>query len=652
MSVPLKRLAGIGGLPNDRTALSDWAKREGVSTRDERCSGGVRVVVALTSLPKEVQIAYQLSLAEASGLPMGAQDDAAWAAHLAKPPGVQDMAQRRVGVVAHVVRHRGAGLSLPKIMAAWPASLGECPAEMTVQRWLKRVEGVHPANWAPALAPSYATTGRPCTACDPAAWVDFEVRIAASGGNGTGANFKRQHLATKAEADRQGWAFPPYRTVMRHWEKLSVERQRTLEQGAEAAARRLTHYLPRSLEGMRAMEQVEVDFREFKVLCVGEDGTVGCPWVGLAVDRVSSKIVGRTIAMSETAEAYVALTRDMVETHGIPDRLVQDNGAGGNGLRMMGGQVPLVRRKDKGERSPEWAVPGVYEFLGIKVVNHGPRMAWAKLPESLNSVLRHVDNDPIFHRAQRSGPTDAPNPDAVPVPITLFRAMLDRAIADVNANIESRAQGLHKGECRNAAFDRLSEGRVPRWASPLQLRWMRLSWHLHKVTESGQVRHGGGFWGDGTTQRAMLHYAGKSVVIGIEPDNTQAPAMVYEWNDTSRTGRLLLDKLPAVIEARHDDPESKFRAQAEKRRAKAAAQAEEIPDLAEWVAAERAKVMAEMGLPVPERPAPKVTRLTAGGPFAPGKARHQPATLTPKEKTDLYFALKAEGERTASGANR
>ena len=45
----------------------------------------------------------------------------------------------------------------------------------------------------------------------------------------------------------------------------------------------------------------------------------------------------------------------------------------------------------------------------------------------------------------------------------------------------------------------------------------------------------------------MLHYAGKPVVIGIEPDNAQAPAMVYEWNDTSRTGRLLLDKLPAVI---------------------------------------------------------------------------------------------------------
>ncbi|WP_309664047.1 hypothetical protein [Tabrizicola sp.] len=83
---------------------------------------------------------------------------------------------------------------------------------------------------------------------------------------------------------------------------MAVERQRTLEEGAEAAARSLTHFFPRSLSGMVAMEQVEVDFREFKALCIWPDGYIGCPWVGLAGDRASSKIVGRTIQKSETAE--------------------------------------------------------------------------------------------------------------------------------------------------------------------------------------------------------------------------------------------------------------------------------------------------------------------------------------------------------------
>jgi hypothetical protein len=83
---------------------------------------------------------------------------------------------------------------------------------------------------------------------------------------------------------------------------------------------------------------------------------------------------------------------------------------------------------------------------------------------------------------------------------------------------------------------------------------MRLSWHRHKVTNAGQVKHDGHFWGDSTSQKAMLHYAGQWVVIGIEPDNPLASAMVYEWNEADRTGRLLLDALPAIPEAQHNDP--------------------------------------------------------------------------------------------------
>ena len=595
-----------------------------------------------------------MQLAELSGFAAGVQDQEAHLAFLAKPMGTRQEGERRAKIMVFVQKHQQAGLKWPEIAKLFEtAGFGEGPSKPTFERWLKKVEGVDPINWAPALAPGYSTQGAPLADCHPDAWSDFENRVAAAGNNGTGANFKDLHAKTKAKADENGWAFPLYRTAMRHWRKMPVERQRTLEDGAEAAARSMTHFFPRSLEGMAAMEQAEVDFREFKVKVIWEDGEVGCPWVGFAGDRASSKFVGWTVQKSETAQGYVELIRNMVETHGIPDRVVQDNGAAGNGLRMMGGKTPLVRRKDKGERNPEWALPGVYEFLGIEVVNHGPRMAWAKFVESLNSLMRHVDNDPAFYRAQRSGPTDAPNPDPIPVPVALFRAVLERAIRDRNADTQSRAQGLLKGECRNAAFIRLSSaGRTARWLSPLQHRWMRLSWHRHKVTNAGQVKHDGYFWGDGTTQKAMLHYADQWVVIGIEPENPLAPAMIYEWDEAERTGRLLLDALPAVKEARHNDQASKQRAQTEKHRAKKAAKAHEIPELDQWVAAERARILEEMGQPVPERPAPKVTGLTAGGPFKAGEARHKPAQIDARKKTELLFAFKAEGERTASGGTR
>lgn len=66
--------------------------------------------------------------------PMGAQDDAVWTAHLAKPAAMQDMAHRRVAVVAHVVKHRAQGLTWSRIAAALPAALGKCPDEKTVER--------------------------------------------------------------------------------------------------------------------------------------------------------------------------------------------------------------------------------------------------------------------------------------------------------------------------------------------------------------------------------------------------------------------------------------------------------------------------------------------------------------------------------------
>ncbi|MFN3970891.1 MAG: hypothetical protein ACK4L4_05880 [Gemmobacter sp.] len=595
--------------------------------------------------------------ADRAGLPSGVHDDAAHLTLAGKSQGVRDIAHQRATIMVFVRRHLLTGLSVGKIAALLPkAGLGQCPDELTLKRWLKRVEGVDPINFAPALAPDYCTTGRAPAECDPAAWEYFELNIAASGRNGTGANFREMWKQTREEAAKRGWSWPSYRTALRRWEKLDVARQRTLELGIEAAARSMTHYLPRSLEGMAAMEQAETDFREFKVLCIWEDGTGGCPWVGLVVDRASSKIVGRTVARSENEEAVVDLISDMAETHGIPDRMVQDNGSSFNGFRMMGGKIPLVRRKDKGPRNANWSVPGVYEFLGIEVINHGPRMAWAKLPESLNSVLRHLDNDPVLHRAQRTGPNDAPNPDPVPVPVALFRAALDHAIRAINADTDSRAKGLRKGESRNAAFQRLSAGRIANWPTPLQRRWMRLKWHTLTVTEAGQIRQDNRFWGDDTTSRAMLRYAGEKVVVGIDPADLTAAAMVYEWDAKTRKGKLLLEKLPAVVEALHDDQPSKHRAQAVKKQARdwAAAQAfpREVVDA--HVAGLRVELMAAAGQPLPVPSAPAVTKFPGSGPFAPGPARHQPEDrdAVAEAKTAQYFALKAEGERSASGTTR
>ncbi|WP_323042587.1 transposase domain-containing protein [Gemmobacter sp.] len=224
---------------------------------------------------------------------------------------------------------------------------------MTLQRWSKRIAGLDPINWAPALAPDYH--GRTVTAeVSPEAWERFEFYIYTSGKNGTGPVLKAACEKVEVEAAERGGAWPHYRTVMRHWDRLDEARKRVLRYGEEAAARSLKQHQPRTVAGLFAMQQVALDEREFKVLVRFRDGRIGCPGVIIYVDRASNRILSHVVSTSENEEAAAEATIRMCETHGIPDLVYTDNGPAFNSKRMAGGLKPLIRRKET--RSTDWEV--------------------------------------------------------------------------------------------------------------------------------------------------------------------------------------------------------------------------------------------------------------------------------------------------------
>jgi hypothetical protein len=340
----------------------------------------------------------------------------------------------------------------------------------------------------------------------------------------------------------------------------------------------------------------------------------------------------------------------MCDTYGIPDRVVTDNSNAFNGQRMAGGYTPLIRRKETKKAS--WEVPGVFKIYGMELKNCAPGKGWAKLVESVYSVLRHVDNDPVFNGAQRSGPTDAPNLDPKPVDIALFRAFIGQEIARFNANRDTRAQGINKGENRDEAFERLSKGRIYRPVTPLIHRRVRAYFKPALVSQVGQVHFDGGTWGDETTQTGMLRHAGTKVLVGFDPQNYSAPAMVFGWEDPKWHGRLLFDALPNVEKARHNDETSRRRAITEERRAKAVT-AKYVPtDLAERVEGWRAEVMANAGqAPLPAKPI--VVQLDTRGPHSPAPAFYQTNEPTQAAKIlAMQRAEQIERNRAASGGNR
>lgn len=612
-------LLGCGRIPKDRTAASRWLKKFGFPITVCMADARKPEQVSLSDLPQPERLTFLARRADAMGLPMGIHDDAAHLALAAKPVTVQNTAYARAETMMFIAKHEAAGLKwgqiagLLKAEAAKDGSAVLAPSHATKLRWDGRIAGVDTVNWAPALAPAYQ--GRTATAeLSPEAWEQFEFYIYAAGKNSTGYPLKAAWEKVMVDAAEQGWAWPCYRTVMRHWDRLDEARKRVLRDGEKAAAKSLRQSNPRTVKDMFAMQQVELDGREFKVLVRFADGRIGCPWVIIYVDRASNRILSHVVSESENEEATADATIRMCETHGIPDLVYTDNGAAFNGMRMAGGLNPLIRRKNT--RRPDWEVPGVLKLFGIKLGNTGPNRGQSKIPESVFSIMRRLDNDPVFYRAQRSGPKDAPNPDPVPVDIELFKRALAKYINEFNARKGSRAEGILPGESRNDAFVRLSVGRIHRPVTTLQSRSVRMKWYHRTVMGDGRVRFPQiGLFGDATTQHVMLKHVGKKVLVGINPSDFSAPAMVRHWQDEAKRGELLLDRLPIYEATRHGDAAGLRRAVADDRRAKKLAEKHKVLDVDRKVAALREAIMRETS-PSPVAEKPKIVALNTDMPFS------------------------------------
>ena len=144
----------------------------------------------------------------------------------------------------------------------------------------------------------------------------------------------------------------------------------------------------------------------------------------------------------------------------------------------------------------------------------------------------------------------------------------------------------------NDAFVRLSQGRISRPVTPLQSRSFRMKWHVKTVMQDGRIRLDHGLFGDATAQDAMLKYAGKKVLIGIDPNDYRSPAMVRGWEDDRLRGRVLIDCLPLCEATRHGDETGRRRAVTEERRVKKRLEQHQIADADRKVAKLPQAVMA------------------------------------------------------------
>lgn len=559
MRLAVSDLFGCDGLPSTKMGLHKWLRAQGITFSKEKS----RLLFNLSDLPEETRQAYLDRQAEEAGFDPGQYDDAAHLRLAAAPDSTQARAHDSAAKLFFIVKRERVGMSWPQIEREGKKAFADFPSRNTMKDWKRKTEGVDPANWAPALAPGWCGGSAP-DPVSPEAWEMLCGCVFFGGKNGTRLPLKAAFQMVAETAATKGWDWPPLHTIRRRWKEMDPIERLAMELGEERAEAMLRLSQPQSAHHMAANDLWDGDGREFKVRCIWPDGLVGCPVVVALVDRASRKTVGWAVGKSENADVTEAAVTVACETHGRPIKIRFDNGGAFNSKRIAGGRHPFFRRKQV--KDADWKVPGVLSILQIELANTGVAAKKSNLQENVWSHLRHGDNHPLFHGAQRPGPNDPDVAKGAPVPIEEFERVVAKSIADLNASTDNRVKGLRKGESRDMAFERLSKDRPARIVTPLMKRRLGMVWKRKTVQPDGCIRFDGGLFGDASTQGVMLNFVGKQVLVGFNPDDFKLPAMVCTWEGSDEPGRLLLESLPNVAETAHGSDEGRRADATEKRR--------------------------------------------------------------------------------------
>ena len=281
MILHVANLVGIEGLPSSPFGIRKWLVRKAVPITGE----GKRFTFHLSDLPAPVRRAVLEREAERAGLEPGVYDEEAHEELMGATPGMRAKAERLAEIALFVLARRNAWLSRAEVFAAARAQFGaDCTSDASLDRLSRRVDGVDPVNFAPALLDGYSRAGAPKTTISHEAWAVFE--------GGLKAAFKTHRIIAlyndvAALAKVNGWAWPSYPTIQRRLKALPLAERIALREGRDAAHKALYQAQLRDSSGLRAMEWVVLDGRTVDVWVTWEDGAVIRPTVIGLVDQAS-----------------------------------------------------------------------------------------------------------------------------------------------------------------------------------------------------------------------------------------------------------------------------------------------------------------------------------------------------------------------------
>lgn len=526
MNLIVADIAGLPGVPNTCRGVRDWLKRLSIPVLQD----GKRFTFNLSDLPEPVRIAHATRQIESAGLPIGSYDEAAHAAFATMPPTMRAKAER-TAEIARFLMTVGQGLTGRQRLAMVRAKFGEeGTSEASLTRIQKRVKGVDPINYAPALLDGHQLHGAPRTDVSEAAFSYFMTTIRDAGPQ---FPLKQAWRDVRDLAPQMGWRWPSYETIFRRWKELPAAQRLHARLGHRETVKALGMPALRDKTSISPLEWVSLDGRTKDFWVKMPDGKFRRLTFLALVDCASNAILDWELAESENARSTVRLIKRACQTYGIFDRLYPDNGSAFAGHLVAGGAV----HKFRNAKSTMDAVRplGICHHLGIKLHFALPANGQAKAAErSFATLSRVIDDRPEFAGAHTGhAPGAAPDASVVPVDLELAKAVIAREVHRHNAEAGRRGQGARGRSYQEILMSGLAT-RIRRQPTARQLYLAGLIYTPVSVDRWGQVKVDDWTYGQPDTQEDLIDYhkSKAQILLGRDPDDFSAPALA--WNADNR----------------------------------------------------------------------------------------------------------------------
>ncbi|PWV97734.1 Mu DNA-binding protein [Hoeflea marina] len=445
-----------------------------------------------------------------------------WADYEALSKDRKAACEARLKVVAEVATFINGGLSETAAIAI--AAKHHQVSPRAVRNWRTRVAGIERQDWLAALADQYHATSS-AAECDERAWAALKSDFLRPERPAFSACYRRMREA----ASEQGWAPVAEERALRR--RLAIEVPKAVQTAARQKRDQVKNLYPaqrRDRSMLHAMEAVNMDGHKFDVFVLLPGQTTPTRVMLLALqDLYSGKMVAWRLSPSENKDTVRLVIGDMVSRHGIPDKILLDNGRAFASKWITGGAANRYRFKVRDE-DPR----GLLTTLGVEIIWATPYSGQSKpIERAFRDLAENIAKHPFCAGAYTGNTPDAKpeNYASRAIPFAAFSEHVDRMIAEHNARPGRKAGNAH-GRSFDETFSASLQdpATLVRWPTENQRSlWLLAAERIRSKKGSGEIEiYGNRYW-----NAALNAHSGTRVTVRFDPDHLTQPIHVYDAND-------------------------------------------------------------------------------------------------------------------------